>query len=330
GDGNYDINYYGNYANNWETHVQNISYNSGGLSGYPDVVFRPSWPNHKLYIVWTEAETTGTKAIIGAPVHVKMLVKTIEPVPSYGVYPNTEQGSTYTTQRAGAFCYGAGQYSTVDYHPNKLVYHFDNLDPKMKYQVKAVYYWSGNGVSKGGGHSESWHQMLKADQTTLKITQVPETTVVKEIQLIPKHCYSDGQVDISIERKKGDYAICAGLELIAYEEEKGGHHGGTQLGESLTLPMAYQFKLMHSTPNPSNGRATIGYQIASQSHVSLKIYNTLGQVVKVMVDDVKQPGAYHPIWDGKDDRGKNAAAGVYFYRLCAGAFTDTKKMVVIR
>jgi hypothetical protein len=137
-------------------------------------------------------------------------------------------------------------------------------------------------------------------------------------------------VDISIERKKGDYAICAGLELIAYEDEKGGHKGGSQLETGSTLPLAYQFKLMQSVPNPTNGKAAIAYQIATGSKVSLKVYNTLGQVVNTLVDEVKLPGAYQAIWNGKDNAGKTAAAGVYFYRLIAGDKADIKKMVVVR
>ena len=70
----------------------------------------------------------------------------------------------------------------------------------------------------------------------------------------------------------------------------------------------------------------------------LKIYNILGQEVRTLVDEVKEPGYYTVTWDGKDSDGRQAASGVYFYRLTASGiyrdnqedFTVTKRMVLIR
>jgi flagellar hook assembly protein FlgD len=63
---------------------------------------------------------------------------------------------------------------------------------------------------------------------------------------------------------------------------------------------------------------------------TLKIYNVLGKVVRTLVNEPMAPGDHQVIWDGKDDQGNQAASGIYFYKLRAGDFQDTKKMVLMK
>ncbi|MEW6685222.1 MAG: clostripain-related cysteine peptidase [Candidatus Edwardsbacteria bacterium] len=94
------------------------------------------------------------------------------------------------------------------------------------------------------------------------------------------------------------------------------------------------FALYPAYPNPSGGAATIRYDIPKKSFVSLKIYNIAGQLVKTLVGQTSlsdiTPGVHRVRWDGRDESGKQVADGVYFYRLQAGNFTDTKKMILVR
>jgi len=60
------------------------------------------------------------------------------------------------------------------------------------------------------------------------------------------------------------------------------------------------------------------------------MYNTLGQVVKTLVNENQNPGPYSVKWNGRDESGRQAAAGIYFYRLASGGFNSTKKMVVLK
>ena len=66
------------------------------------------------------------------------------------------------------------------------------------------------------------------------------------------------------------------------------------------------------------------------THVELKIYNVAGQLVRTLVNDQRAPNNYRVAWDGRNNAGAAVATGVYFYRLRAGAFTQTKKMVLLR
>ncbi|MBN2354855.1 right-handed parallel beta-helix repeat-containing protein, partial [candidate division KSB1 bacterium] len=88
--------------------------------------------------------------------------------------------------------------------------------------------------------------------------------------------------------------------------------------------------IAQNRPNPFNPETEIDYQVAAACHVSLKIYNMLGQVVRTLVQGEKPAGFYTVIWDGRDEVGHGVAGGVYFYRFEAADFVRIRKMVVIR
>ena len=67
-----------------------------------------------------------------------------------------------------------------------------------------------------------------------------------------------------------------------------------------------------------------------QLAVKLNVYNIRGQLVKILVDDSQSPGTYNINWDGTDTEGRKISSGVYFYRLLAGEFVSTRKMVVLK
>lgn len=64
--------------------------------------------------------------------------------------------------------------------------------------------------------------------------------------------------------------------------------------------------------------------------MSLRIYDASGRLVRVLVEGVRAAGNHTELWDGRDSRGAAAASGIYFYRFEAGAFRETRKMVLLR
>jgi len=98
--------------------------------------------------------------------------------------------------------------------------------------------------------------------------------------------------------------------------------------DNIELPKV--FKLGQCYPNPTVTNTTIEYALPKQENVTLKVYNTLGQAVKTLVDEKQQPGYYSINWDGRDGSNRKVANGIYFYRLNGGEFSATKKMVVLR
>ena len=85
------------------------------------------------------------------------------------------------------------------------------------------------------------------------------------------------------------------------------------------------FRLEQNYPNPFNPSTMISYTLAKKSSVLLEIYSIIGQKVGTLVNGPQDPGAYHVRWTGPE-----LPSGVYFYRLKAGAFTETKKMLLLR
>ncbi|MFQ6002547.1 MAG: FlgD immunoglobulin-like domain containing protein [Candidatus Zixiibacteriota bacterium] len=90
------------------------------------------------------------------------------------------------------------------------------------------------------------------------------------------------------------------------------------------------FALMQNHPNPFNPVTKISYDLPADCDVKLTIYNLLGQKVKVLVGRHQTAGCKHIYWDGKDDWGKEVGSGAYFYRIQAGDFVQTKKMVLVK
>jgi photosystem II stability/assembly factor-like uncharacterized protein len=85
------------------------------------------------------------------------------------------------------------------------------------------------------------------------------------------------------------------------------------------------FALRQNYPNPFNPETKIKFQIPTGSDVSLKVFDVLGREVKTLVSERLQPGSYETTFDGS-----GLASGVYLYRLQAGGFVETKKLVLLR
>ncbi|MBI4550679.1 MAG: fibronectin type III domain-containing protein, partial [Candidatus Latescibacteria bacterium] len=96
------------------------------------------------------------------------------------------------------------------------------------------------------------------------------------------------------------------------------------------LSVTRQFALRQNVPNPFNPATAIRYDLPRAAQVTLRVYNLLGQEVAVLVDARQEPGYYTVRWDGRNRAGVSVASGLYFYRLRAGEFTRTKKMMLVR
>jgi len=88
--------------------------------------------------------------------------------------------------------------------------------------------------------------------------------------------------------------------------------------------------LSQNYPNPCNPETTVEYSLAESCHVTLKIYNMAGKLIKTLIDEYQQAGSHKITWHGDNDAGQEVASGVYFYRIKAGDFVSTKKMVVLK
>ena len=89
--------------------------------------------------------------------------------------------------------------------------------------------------------------------------------------------------------------------------------------------------LSQNYPNPFNPMTRIKFSIYRPTVVSLKIYNTAGQLVRTLIkDEIFQTSDHEVIWDGRNDFGKSVSSGLYFYRLDASGEIKTKKMIFLK
>ena len=85
------------------------------------------------------------------------------------------------------------------------------------------------------------------------------------------------------------------------------------------------FSLSQNYPNPFNPTTTLKYQLPASSKVTLKVYDVLGNEVATLLNEEKEAGTYEVMFEAS-----NYSSGIYFYRLQAGSFVETKKMVLMR
>jgi len=94
------------------------------------------------------------------------------------------------------------------------------------------------------------------------------------------------------------------------------------------VPTAY--RAYQSYPNPFNPLCNIRYDIARAGKVTVRVFDVDGSLVRTLVDGWREPGVYSEIWEGRREDGKELPSGVYFYRLEAGDFVATHKLVLLR
>jgi hypothetical protein len=187
----------------------------------------------------------------------------------------------------------------------------DNLGPGKAYDIVATI------------HSDApWLTIVDGECAYGDIGEGSSSYGVGDWYVLDLHGYPGGPFDVWIDLDYED--IC----YMPYSSEE-----GLVLDKEITdseTPLIASFTLLQNYPNPFNPNTNIRYEIPAACHVRLKIYDVAGRLVETFVDRNEPSGRYIIPWDGRDDAGRKMASGIYFYRLQAGSFTDTKRMVQIR
>ncbi len=127
------------------------------------------------------------------------------------------------------------------------------------------------------------------------------------------------------ERDRGyhrDVATNSRLEVI--------EGAGITAVEEGDGPLPLHFALESNFPNPFNSTTEIQFTIPDDSTVRLAIYNSVGQLMRVLVDERLAAGHYRAQWQGRSDGGKPAASGVYFASLTAGQDAAQQSIILIK
>ena len=308
-EGDYEV-YYAYRVNGvWQPKI-NLS-NTSQCSVSPQVAFMPWMMGTTIFCFWTENDA--------AP-YQEFFTTTIGPLAAfYTVDAGLVDPSPYTVHRGGYLQYTQEPEKTVDTDSSYLSYRFDRLDPKMLYLVRASYYQE-TGSPAG--------LEVKVDGAVFANVAVPNRSVLRGEAWLPSELYADSVVEIVIRKKSGTLGTLGYLELCQ-AEPKG--KGGPQSSGLSDLSLPRKFSLGAGYPNPMTSEARVDYALPKTSSVDLTVYNISGQLVRRLKSETNQaPGRYSVRWDGRNESGHRVPGGVYFYRLSAGSFVETKKLVVVR
>ena len=171
--------------------------------------------------------------------------------------------------------------------------------------------------------SRDWTQ-VSYFETLTTIREITEGKLIKEDQMFWSYAYGLGlifQTDIDLT----SYDTMQTLELV-YAKIDGKEYGSVPLSVRIgdnRVPAS--FVLSQNYPNPFNPITTISFDLPSRVLVSLKVFDLLGKEVSTIVSGELGAGSYFKQWNGSD-----IPSGVYFYRLQAGSFSETKKLILLK
>lgn len=120
------------------------------------------------------------------------------------------------------------------------------------------------------------------------------------------------------------------LERVQFIDASGALFSG--IGSPINvidLPVL-ETRLLQNIPNPFNPETVIPFDLAESGHVRLTVYSTLGQEIRVLIDEPRAIGRHQVRWDGRDRSGREVASGVYLYRFETEHHADVRKAILLR
>lgn len=104
----------------------------------------------------------------------------------------------------------------------------------------------------------------------------------------------------------------------------------TSINSPNTSGIPNEFGLAQNYPNPFNPTTMLQYALPANAHVTLQIFDILGRQVRALVSEYSYAGYHEVMWDGRDNNGALVSSGIYIYRIQAGRFSSTKKMILMK
>ena len=277
----------------------------------PQVAFWPGMIGTQFYCFWTEDN---------APPFQEYFKTGWGPLSDFfSLDAGQVNPSPYTIHRGSYLQYGQHPEKTVDTDESDLSYCFRHLDPRKMYLLRASYYQeTGSPIGLE----------VKVDGATFANVAVPNRSVIRGEAWLPAELFADSVIELSIQKRSG---VLGALGCLALCEAEPKGEGGPQSSGLTGLALPKEFSMGMGYPNPMTSDVRIAYALPKASWVDLTVYNLSGQVVRRLVSEPsKAPGRYTVRWDGRNEIGHRVPAGVYFYRLKAEGFAETKKLVVVR
>jgi subtilisin family serine protease len=105
---------------------------------------------------------------------------------------------------------------------------------------------------------------------------------------------------------------------------------GVESGSPISLELPKAYALREARPSVMSRETRVEFDLPKAGNLSLVVYNLAGQVVRTLLEGTHSGGTYEVVWNGKNEQGLQVPSGVYFVKLNAGAFSDSKRIVVVK
>lgn len=224
------------------------------------------------------------------------------------------QGTAYSE-------WGDAPFETIAKHPSEVIYRFTDLNPSVEYEFKADFF------NKVGYDLK---QSIHVDQTQVsQEAEVPAGFKTVDWLALPRETYADGAVEIRFKKEAGEGDAMVS-QLWLRESDYDVDNAPEQ--ETISASIPEEYTLGQNYPNPFNPATTIEFGVPEGivNNVTLRIYNTLGQTVTVLMNGQLPPGRHTIVWNGRDNLNRQVSSGVYFYQLKAGTHSEVKKMILMK
>jgi hypothetical protein len=198
-------------------------------------------------------------------------------------------------------------------------YSVDNLEPSAPGAFSVAY-------NAGSGNALSWEVCEDEDLKYYRIYRSEsEGFVPDEANLV--HTTADSEWLDGVEQGWRYFYMISSVDHSGNESKQ---KNPDQVTGVETPGPVKSFALHQNYPNPFNPATRIDFDLPEPGVVSLQIYNVSGEAVRTLMDRRMTAGRKSITWDGTDTAGRDVASGVYFYRISAGSFHRTRKMILLR
>ena len=197
----------------------------------------------------------------------------------------------------------------------------DNIAPGVPEGLFVAY-------NTGSGNQLTWDPAPEPDFQYFNIYRDTDPGFIPGPENLVEATASTDWTDPEYDGWDMQYKVTA-VDHVGNESDPASIAGATAVDDNPGIPE--RFALHQNVPNPFNPTTSIRYDVPSGGgHVTLKIYDVAGRLVRTLVDQAQTPGEKTVRWNGRNQQGRSVASGVYFYRMNTPGFEQTRKMVLLR
>jgi hypothetical protein len=198
-------------------------------------------------------------------------------------------------------------------------YSVDNIAPGAPVGLAVAY-------NTGSGNGLSWDPAPEPDFQYYRIYRGDSETFVPGPENLVHETAAPAWTDPDYDGWDVHYKVTT----LDYSGNESAAAGAAYTTGDDTPHAPDAFALYQNVPNPFNPVTTISFDLPRATHVNLSVYNVKGELVSTIADRQMSEGRKEFVWTGEDDGGLAVSSGMYFYRLVAGEFVQTRKMVLLR